>query len=273
MNTKDLKLVDLVKGSKKQIQEIKKDDLVNLIFQNKELEEMSNLNDISQSLKELKDNVIQRILEENKRLRKRIDLLEESNSKQNTKIVHMEKDLYENAQYNRRNNIELFGICDEIDDDELEENVIKILNTIGVECSANDIEACHRLPSRRNTDKPKRVITRFVNRKVCEKALERRKSLKDIDLSDINLSLKDSRIFINDNLYPYYKGLLGKCRLLQLDRCIHSYWSWKGSIFYKLTENGRITKVTHEEDLFGSFNGFDFTKRRSVEIEVSENTN
>ena len=85
-----------------------------------------------------------------------------------------------------------------------------------------------------------------------------------------NLSLKDSRIFINDNLCPYYKGMFGKCRLLQLDGCIHSFWSWKGSIFYKLTENGRKIKVTHEEDLFSKFNDFDFTKRRSVEIEVSE---
>ena len=39
----------------------------------------------------------------------------------------MEKDLYENVQYNRRNNIELFGICNKIDDDELEENVINFL--------------------------------------------------------------------------------------------------------------------------------------------------
>ena len=208
MNNSGLKLVDVIKRSTKQIQDIKKDDLVNLLFQNKELEEMSNLNDIRQSIQDMKDNVINHILEENKRLRDKISILDENYARQNSKIVKLEKDLWDNSQYTRRNNIELSGICESIDDEELEESVVGILNKIGVKCSANDIEACHRLPNARNsTRKHKRVIMRFVNRKLCEKALISRKSLKDIDLSDVNLKLKDSKIFINDNLCPYYKGL------------------------------------------------------------------
>ena len=99
----------------------------------------------------------------------------------------MEKVLWHNAQYTRRNNIELSGICEAIDDHlelELEESVVGILNTIAVKCTANDIEACHRLPHTRNSNKHKRVITRFVNRKLCEKSFISRKSLKNIDLSE-----------------------------------------------------------------------------------------
>ena len=247
----------------------------------------------------MKENVIKHILEENKRLRDRITILDESCAKQSDKIASMEKDLWDNAHYTRRNNIELSGICDTIDDDELEESVVGILNTIGVNCTANDIEACHRLPHGRNSKrKHKRVTTRVVNRKLCEKSLISRKSLKDVDLSDVNPKLKDSKIFINDNLCPYYKGLFGKYRLLHLDGLIHSYWSWKGAIFYNLTERGKKIKVSHDQDLFNNFQNFDFVNRsvdfvnrsvdfvnrsvdfvnrsvdfvnRSVEVEVAEN--
>ena len=182
MSNYNLKLVDVIKRSKKQISDIKKEELVNLLFQNKELEEISNLNDIRQSIDELKENVIKHILEENKRLRDRITILDESCAKQSDKIASMEKDLWDNAQYTRRNNIELSGISDTIDDDELEESVVGILNAIGVNCTVNDIEACHRLPhARKSKRKHKRVITRFVNRKLCEKSLISRKSLKDIE--------------------------------------------------------------------------------------------
>ena len=50
MSNYNLKLVDVIKRSKKQISDIKKEELVNLLFQNKELEEISNLNDIRQSI-------------------------------------------------------------------------------------------------------------------------------------------------------------------------------------------------------------------------------
>ena len=88
----------------------------------------------------MKDNVRNHILEENKRLRDKIIILDENYTKQNSKIANMEKDLWDNVQYTRRNNIELSGICEAINDDKLEESVVGILNKIGVKCTANDID-------------------------------------------------------------------------------------------------------------------------------------
>ena len=70
---------------------------ITLPNKNKELEEISNLNDIRQSIEELKENVIKHILEENKRLRDRIIILDESYAKQNKKPK-----LHENSQLLRK---------------------------------------------------------------------------------------------------------------------------------------------------------------------------
>ena len=67
--------------------------------------------------------------EENAKLRSRVEVLE-------NKFSHLE-------QYGRRNNTEVSGIPDLLDDNELECSVIKIMKTIDVEVDDRDIEACH----------------------------------------------------------------------------------------------------------------------------------
>ena len=67
--------------------------------------------------------------EENAKLRSRVEVLE-------NKFNHLE-------QYGRRNNTEVSGIPDLLDDNELECSVIKIMKTIDVEVDDRDIEACH----------------------------------------------------------------------------------------------------------------------------------
>ena len=82
-----------------------------------------------------------------------------------TKKIYIES----NNQYHRRNNIEIAGIPNEINDGILEEKVIYRCfegNKRGY-VTKKDIEACHRLLATRN-DLNKRVIVRFLNRKIFE---------------------------------------------------------------------------------------------------------
>ena len=175
------------------------------------------------------------------------------------KSLLLEREHWKINQYTRRNNIEIAGIPENIKNEVLEDTVVKILDKIGVKCDPTVIEACHRLPRNR---RPKvcNTIVRFVNRKTAEKSLMYRKNLKSIDLSDIDESFKESKVFVNDNLRPYYKGIYGKCRSLYNAGKINSFWSWKGEIFIKLSESSNKIGISHDQDLVERFADFDFSR-------------
>ena len=81
-----------------------------------------------------------------------------TNSLLTTKITRLECDLHRMEQYSRRECLEFVGIPAPVKDDELEEKMIEILDSIGVACINDDIEACHRLKSNR-------TIVKFSSRK------------------------------------------------------------------------------------------------------------
>ena len=91
--------------------------------------------------------------------------------------------------YNRRNCVEFFGIPDTINDDNLEGTIIEACKDINIDVSETDIEACHRLPVRRNaTNASKRVIVKFVNRKHAESILTKKFTLSSTDFSRLNIN-------------------------------------------------------------------------------------
>ena len=71
--------------------------------------------------------------------------MKESNTNLNKKLQKVEEDGVNLQQYLRRNNIELHGIPDDVDDDELEDKMREIGEIIGVNIKHRDLEACHRL--------------------------------------------------------------------------------------------------------------------------------
>ena len=154
-------------------------------------------------------------------------------------------------QHGRRNNLEMTGVLDDVEDEDLEEKVIKVVGKIEDNVTSRDIEACHRVGKSRNNSK--KTIIRFVNRKFAKKALVNRKSLKNIDKYSIGLS-NSSDIFINENLTSTNSKLAFHCRKLKregfVDRnlCITS----------KNVQNGKTIKVLHFNTLVDLFPNFDF---------------
>ena len=91
---------------------------------------------------------------------------------------NLEKQLSKNEQYGCFNNIKISGISNQIPDQDLEENIIKICKGSDIDISPMHIEGCHRLPIGRNTtNTTKRVIVKFVNRKHSEAMLQRKKDI------------------------------------------------------------------------------------------------
>ena len=81
-------------------------------------------------------------------------------------------------QYNRRNNVEISGIPNDVLDNDLEEKVIEICKDSDIVITSSDIEGCHRLPLERNsTSENKRVIVKTVNKKHSELMLLLKKNV------------------------------------------------------------------------------------------------
>ena len=128
----------------------------------------------------------------------------------------MEKSVFHNLQHDRKWNVEIDGIPINIGDgvNQLEIAVVKLFNSINVECSSSHIEAIHRLPSKTEF---KPTIVLFENRKIRDAVLKNKSKLKD--LASLNLDIAglyaNSKIFIRPSLCAYYKTSQYNCRILK----------------------------------------------------------
>ena len=123
------------------------------------------LTKISEDISEMRNEIIKNLVEENKKLQEKVKNLEE-------KINQVAVSTESTNQYGRRNNIEISGIPDFVKDEDLEDTVKDIMENIDVKTKKRDIEACHRLPPTKNN---KKVIVRFISRKICDEALKSKK--------------------------------------------------------------------------------------------------
>ena len=136
----------------------------------------------------------------------------------------------------------------------LEDKVIEILNDIQVDVTADDIEACHRLPKARN-DRMKKTIVRFVNRKIVEKCMKLKKNAVNLNFQKLNFP-PSSKIFISHNLNSHYKKLDWRCRSLKKNNHIFSYKFQNEAFLIKTSKDERAVKIMKEEYLFNIFPGF-----------------
>ena len=129
---------------------------------------------------------IQGLFNQNSKLSENVDRLVTANDKLNSellivrnvnqnlqnRIINLEKQQSKSEQYNRRNNVEISGISNEVSNQNPEKTVIGICKDPGSDVNSLDIEGCHRLPLGRNaTNTNKRVIVKFVNRRKHSEAM------------------------------------------------------------------------------------------------------
>ena len=125
----------------------------------------------------------------------------------------------------------------------LEEKVIQIFEGTDLSLIGNDIVDCHHLGK-----SGKNIIVRFVNRRICKKALENKNDLHN-KLDNAKLGFQsDMKIFLIKNLTPYNQYLAWMCRELKRAR-IHSCWSSKGVVKIRRTMNERAISISHESDI------------------------
>ena len=150
----------------------------------------------------LKDVIIKNLQVQNQRLRKKINNLEK-------KVISLQENSNSLEQYDRSNSLEITGILDNVENQNLEKKIIEILDKIDINASSQYTEVCHRIGKLKNFSKT--TIVRFVNGKYAKKALVNRKGLKNIDRTSIGLEKLQS-IFINEKLTPTNNKIAFHCR-------------------------------------------------------------
>ena len=123
----------------------------------------------------------------------------------------------------------------------LEGKVCQIFKDNGVAIDKIDIDGC------RLQDNEKAII-KFRRCKNCKQVLRYKKDIRNINLTNLYLPERTT-LFINESLYPYYKGLWVNCKKLQRRNQIHSFFIAKGSLKFCFKEHGPVNIVTHQQDL------------------------
>ena len=155
----------------------------------------------------------------------------------------MEKASNKQDQYTRWNDLEIYRIPLNVKDEQLEQKVIDIFSHLNINISKPDIEGCHQL-GKSNT------IVRFVSRKVCKDALEKKFEVNRL-INNSKFGFKrENKLFTCENLTPNNQCLAWMCRNLKRAKKIHNFWSNKGIIKFRRTMNERPISVDHKYVLF-----------------------
>ena len=133
-------------------------------------------------------------------------IVKQDNSFLLKRLVDMERQCWANAQYSRKEFLEVEGIPESVENNELEGKVLTIFKKIGSEVSPRDIEVFHCLE--KDND---RVTVKLSRRKDCEQIISVKKDLKHLKMQEVRLP-GNSSIFINTSLCPYYRMLCRNVR-------------------------------------------------------------
>ncbi|MPC78007.1 hypothetical protein E2C01_072478 [Portunus trituberculatus] len=132
-------------------------------------------------------------------------------------------------QYTRKDNLRIFGIEEEPDEDKdiLQAKVIEVAANVGVKLEADDISIAHRLGKVGDRSRP--VIVRFCYRKKR------------------NAVVKNKKIYINEDLTPLRSTLM---KMVKEQEAVRNVTSRNGKILAWLEDKERPVKITTPDDLF-----------------------
>ena len=112
------------------------------------------------------------------------------------------------------------------------------------------IVKCHRL---KDND---RVVIKLSNSKDSLQVLRVKKYLKSLEPTELDFP-EGTRIFINESLCAYSRGLWNKCKKLKGMVKLHVFFVSNGLIKVKILENDRTKPITHAVDLKKMFPDMD----------------
>ena len=62
-----------------------------------------------------------------------------------------------------------------------------------------------------------------------------------------------TKIFVDESLCPYYRGILNKCKKLRDKQKVHQYYTINSLIRSRIEKSGQVKIITHMIDLQNLF--------------------
>ena len=179
----------------------------------------------------------------NRSLKRDINELTTENTDLYDLLYDMELQINNLNQYTRRSSIER-NVSDRINQHNLEQYVLKVFESIGVNLVSYDLVVVHRV-GKFMEDKNRNVIVKYLNRKNAFICLRNAKKLASSDIPDYK------KLYFIENLCPSSKRIFNYLYKLKKLSKISNVWTFNGSVFFKKlnTDDEYCQKVEHFDDI------------------------
>ncbi len=216
----------------------------------KEIEDLKSTVSLLVSGTEALNNLQQRSEVDIEVLQSTVESMEEIQDKTSTEVTKqfeasnealnsIEDRIDDLEQENKSNNIRIFGM-DEEDDEDLKTNVISLVtNRLQVHMEPEDIKDIGRMGKKR--DKVRDILIKFRSKTLRDKIYNKRKLLRRNE--------RDNMIFINEDLTNQRSKLFFEARKLRRREKIFGTWTQAGNIMIKVKENDQPCAVKQYHEL------------------------
>jgi hypothetical protein len=152
-------------------------------------------------------------------------------------------------QYGRNRNVEIENV-ELLDGEKVEDIVVKVAGCINIELSPKDIEAAHRLPARKTSTAPPRIIVQFSSRKKRDEFIAARSQVAPITSQRLVGGKSSDRIYVNENLTRYYSELLWRAKQKGKAEGYKFVWYKYGKVLAKKSETSQsVIRISTPSDI------------------------
>lgn len=162
-------------------------------------------------------------------------------------IVQLNARLSRTEQYSRRFHLEFTGVQEKQNED-LEEVISKIAEEVGVPITKDDIEVCHRLPTRNNKG-PRPIIAEFARRKTRDSLLTNRYRKVITNRMVVGNSGTTDRVYVNESLSVFYKHLLWMAKTAAREKSYAYCWFRRDKIMVRKADGAPVIFIETEKDI------------------------
>lgn len=172
--------------------------------------------------------------------------IKEETCKINSDVLRVERDLRDLEQYSHRNNLIVYGIPEEKN-----ENIMFVMRRLAAALhfenwSPNIIDAVHRM-GKISDLKPRPIIIRFVSRLDKDMFLAKRKVHRNLKATDLGFSAENS-IYVNESLTPSNRDLLKKTREVAKVKGYTHVWTANCCIYTRREKGSPAIKIMSAKD-------------------------
>lgn len=172
--------------------------------------------------------------------------INEETRKINSNMQQVEKDLRDLEQYSHRNNLIIYGIPEEKN-----ENIVFVVRRLAAALhfenfSSNMMDTVHRM-GKISDSQPRPIIIRFISRMDKDMFLSKRKVHRNLKATDLGFSSENS-IYVNESLTPSNRELLKKTREVAKVKGYTHVWTSNCCIYTRREKGSPAIKIVSAKD-------------------------